>query len=70
MKKLVLTTALALAITAGAIAPAHAAEGHDKWIVIESYSWSTYSNSFSCIPFASMMIALLVPAVQSARSAS
>ena len=72
MKKLFLTSALALAVTAGATAPAHAGQTqtHDDWIDVQSYSSSSYSNTFSCIPFASKMIALLVPAVQSARSAS
>ncbi len=71
MKRLFLTSALALAVTAGSVAPAHAGQTQstDDWEV-QTASWSSYSNSFSCIPFASMMIALLVPAVQSARSAS
>lgn len=68
MKKLILTSALALAVTAGSIAPAHAGqtEAHDDWIEVQSTSWSNYNNSFGCIPVG-ILIGLLLPAIQSGR---
>jgi len=60
MKKPFLTSALALAMTAGATAPAHAADAHKEWVDVQSYC-----NAFTCIPV--YLIYLLVPAVQSGR---